>query len=194
MNFINLAAFENLVSVTYKDAKIFLVDEFFKKECLEEIKLNLVKHKDNPDYWATVPLQEEYKRKRMLSQDIELFRNIHKEMNEAEFIDKINKSLGWEISTGSFSIWHDSEGYSIDLHTDNQKVKHAIQIYLSGIDNTLGTSFAKKPNRGSNDIFLTIPYKENFGYCMKNVDTVEHGLIKKVHKDFNRYSIYCLFE
>jgi hypothetical protein len=194
MVYLNLSAFDDLVSFTYKDAKVFLIDNFFHKDCMDEIKLHLDQYKDHPLYWTELHLQEEYQRKKMVIDEIPLFNNILQEMSDPIFINKLNQTLGWNVKNGSFSIWHDTEGYNIGLHVDNDRVKNAIQVYLKDVDITLGTSFAKKHNGGPNDVFLTIPYKENFGYCMKNVDSIEHGLINKVPNNFNRYSIYCLFE
>lgn len=193
MEHVNINAFDDLVKVTYKSAEIFLVHDFFKPDALEKIKTKLFELSHEDGLWDKVPLQEDNQRKYISAQRVELFKKINDELNSAEFIEKINTTLGWEVTSGSFNVWHDTEGYNISLHVDNDKVKYAIQIYLLGVDNHLGTSFAKKPNKGEKDIFITIPYKENFGYCMKNVNDVEHGLITAVPKNFDRYSIYFLY-
>lgn len=190
---VNINALDDLVKVTYKGAEIFLIHDFFKPEAIEKIKIKLFELSHNNSLWNKVPLQEDSQRKYIAAQAVDLFQEINNDLNSPEFIEKINTSLGWDVVSGSFNVWHDTEGYNISLHVDNEKVKYAIQVYLTGSNNHLGTSFAKKPNKGDNDVFITIPYKENFGYCMKNSNDVEHGLITAVPKNFDRYSIYFLY-
>mgnify|MGYP003347622402 FL=1 len=194
MEYINLNAFDDLIKITYKNANIFLIHDFFKKESLEKIKnkLNEVYHEEH--LWQKVHKQEICERRHLKIEEVDFFRELNEEFKSSELINKVKDTLGWDISRGGLIIWHDTEGYDISLHVDNENVKHAIQIYLTGKDNQLGTSFARKQDEKSNDIFMTLPYKENFGYCMKNVDDVVHGLLTKVPKNFDRYSFYSLYD
>lgn len=188
MKHINLKAFDDLIKITYKNEDIFLIHNFFNQDTLDEIKKHLSDIHNDESYWGVLDKQENLPRRSLIKKD-DLIEEIIEEFSSNEYVSKINSTFNWGITGCGGSIWYDHEGYNIKLHVDNDRVKFAIQIYLKGFDAHLGTSFSRGTE---NDIFLTLPYKENFGYCMKNVDKFQHGLIKPVPKNFDRYSLYSI--
>ena len=84
-------------------------------------------------------------------------------------------------------VWLDEKDYHIRLHVDNDAVKHSMQIYMGDEEDlNLGTSFAYE----NDEVFLTLPFRNNFGYLFKNSNKMTHGLLKKVPENFKRFSLY----
>ena len=112
------------------------------------------------------------------------------EMNRPEYIEMINLAFDFNIKGIDCLVWLDQEGYELPLHVDNDTIKHSMQIYLGDEENIcLGTSFAYDVNTYP---FITLPFKNNFGYVFKNTNKLTHGLLTEVLKDFKRYSLYFL--
>lgn len=82
-------------------------------------------------------------------------------------------------------IWKDQTGYKINNHFDNDRVKAAMQIYLSEDCADLGTWFENS---------VEIAFKQNTGYLMDNRNKLIHGMKKPVPDNYSRLSFYALFE
>ena len=154
----------------------------------EEIK-KLTKDEGN---WNKLTAQEDYNRLRLKDDNSSILKLILNEMNHPEYIEMVNNAFDFNIKGIGCLIWLDQVGYEISLHVDNDRVKHSMQIYLGDEENiSLGTSFAYDLEKSS---FLTLPFKNNFGYVFKNSNKLTHGLLTQVPKDFKRYSLYFLME
>ena len=82
-------------------------------------------------------------------------------------------------------IWVDDKGYKLGPHTDDARIKLAVQIYLG--DNNIGTSLYKDDKN-----IKTFEYKFNSGYALLNNDKSFHGLDKEVEKS-KRVSLYARY-
>lgn len=82
-------------------------------------------------------------------------------------------------------IWRDTAGYTINTHTDNNRVHAAMQIYISASHQNLGTWF---------DPDIEIPFVQNTGYFMHNRDRPAHGMRNSVPVGYDRVSCYALFD
>jgi hypothetical protein len=85
------------------------------------------------------------------------------------------------------TIWKDQEGYTIDRHKDRVLIDLAIQIYLFGGTEDLGTKFEY------DNTIISADYKENSGYLQDNQTGVVHYLDTPVPKDHIRYSLYAIW-
>jgi hypothetical protein len=71
-------------------------------------------------------------------------------------------------------------------HTDDSRIKLAIQIYL-GEDENVGTALFNKDN----NVLKTFEYKLNSGYALLNTKNSFHG-VDKIEKD-GRISLYVRY-
>lgn len=95
-----------------------------------------------------------------------------------------------KLKPSSVDIWLDSGDYYMTPHTDDVRVKLAIQIYL-GNDN-VGTSLF--PSVDSRQPVETFDYKLNNGYALLNNKKSIHGPTTKVlHKKELRKSVYIRY-
>lgn len=82
-------------------------------------------------------------------------------------------------------IWKDGPGYSIDNHSDNDRVVAAMQLYLGPDHHELGTWFFDR---------IEIPFVQNTGYIMHNRNRPLHGMKIAVPPGYTRLSFYALFD
>jgi hypothetical protein len=107
-----------------------------------------------------------------------VMKNLTAELNRQ--FNRSNKFLG-------ITIWKDQEGYTIERHKDRALIDLAIQIYLFGGTEDLGTKFEY------NNTIISADYKENSGYLQDNQLGIMHYLDTPVPKDHNRYSLYAIW-
>ena len=94
--------------------------------------------------------------------------------------NRTNRFLG-------ITIWKDQVGYTIERHKDRALIDLAIQIYLTGGTDDLGTKFEY------NDKVLAAKYKANSGYLQDNQTGIVHYLDTPVPKNHIRYSLYVIW-
>jgi hypothetical protein len=188
--YVNTKCFNDLVTIEYQGEKLFLVNRLIRKVVFANLKEEIKQLTKDENNWDKLTAQEEYNRLRLKDEKSSILKSILNEMNHPEYIEMINNAFGFNIKGVGCLVWLDQIGYEISLHVDNEKVKHSMQIYLGDEENvSLGTSFAYDLENGA---FLTLPFKNNFGYVFKNTNKLTHGLLTSVPKDFKRYSLYFL--
>jgi hypothetical protein len=189
MNFqyINEKFFNELVSIDYKNNKLHLVNGVFKDDVFFKIKEEIKLLSLNPTNLEKLSGMEYINRHMVDFKKSSLFLSVINEMNQKEFINKINETFDFNINEIGCVVWLDEKDYHISLHVDNNAVKHSMQIYMGDEENlNLGTSFAYE----NEDVFLTLPFRNNFGYIFKNTNKMVHGLLTEVPNNFKRYSLY----
>ena len=110
---------------------------------------------------------------------------LNQKITEA-FENKFNTKFKLE----SLDIWYDYNGYTLDPHRDDNRIKLALQIYLGDGDNA-GTSLFENKNKSS--AFHVFKYKCNNGYALLNNKNSWHGtefsVVNEVRKSmYIRYS------
>lgn len=188
--YVNTNCFNDLVTIQYQGEKVFLVNRLIRKIVFLNLKDELKELTKHENVWDKITAQEELNRIRLVDNKSPILKHIVDEMNHPEYIEMMNQAFDFNIKGIGCIVWLDQEGYQIPLHVDNDVIKHSMQIYLGDEENmSLGTSFAYATNSYP---FMTLPFKNNFGYLFKNTNKLTHGLLTEVPKDFKRYSLYFL--
>jgi len=189
--YVNTNCFNDLVTIQYQGEKVFLVNRLIRKVVFANLKEELKELTKHENFWIKVEAQEENNRVRLVDDKSSILKHILNEMNRPEYIEMINLAFDFNIKGIDCLVWLDQEGYELPLHVDNDTIKHSMQIYLGDEENVcLGTSFAYASLPSF--VFITLPFKNNFGYVFKNTNKLTHGLLTEVLKDFKRYSLYFL--
>lgn len=188
--YVNTNCFNDLVTIEYQGEKVFLVNRLIKRVVFANLKDELLKLTINENNWSKVPAQEQNNRLRLNDGASVVLKSILNEMNHPEYIEMMNQSFNFNINEIGCLVWLDQDGYQLDLHVDNGSITHSMQIYLGEEENNgLGTCFAYTNEKTP---FVTLPFKNNFGYVFKNTNKITHGLLTEVPKDFKRFSLYFL--
>ena len=105
---------------------------------------------------------------------------------------KITKALEIKFNTPlqfeSVDIWLDGGGYILPPHTDDQRIKLALQIYL-GTETNVGTSLFD----GDNNVIKTFRYRFDSGYALLNNAVSLHGTEGTVAENNPRRSLYVRY-
>ena len=105
---------------------------------------------------------------------------------------KITKAISTKFNTPlqfeSVDIWLDSPGYFFPPHTDDQRIKLALQIYL-GTETNVGTSLFD----GDNNVIKTFRYRFDSGYALLNNAVSLHGTEGTVAENNPRRSLYVRY-
>ena len=105
---------------------------------------------------------------------------------------KITKALEIKFNTPlqfeSVDIWLDSAGYTLPPHTDDQRIKLSLQIYL-GTETNVGTSLFD----GDNNVIKTFRYRFDSGYALLNNSVSLHGTEGTVAENNPRRSLYVRY-
>ncbi len=129
--------------------------------------------------------QEHKPRKRMDHND-EFMKKIKILFMNTNIKGALENKFNTRLTFDSADIWIDDRGYFLGPHTDDSRIKLALQIYLS--DNNEGTSLYD--NTGN--IRYTFPFKFNSGYALYNGVYSHHG-VEKIDND-GRTSLYVRYQ
>jgi len=97
----------------------------------------------------------------------------------------LSKKFNQDLKFDSCDIWVDSKGYNLKPHIDDQRIKLAIQIYLS--EKNIGTSLYNGVRK-----IKTFEFKVGSGYALLNTEKSLHGLDSPVEQD-GRVSLYARY-
>ena len=153
---------------------------FFGNSMLEELK--------NLEDLDLVQLERQLDRPR---QRVEYTEDIMKKVKlffmHTSIKGALEKKFNTNLKFSSADIWQDKPGYHLEPHTDDPRIKLALQIYLG--DNNVGTSLFDKDN----NVLKTFEYKLNSGYALLNTSDSLHGTTTKVESGL-RNSMYVRYE
>jgi hypothetical protein len=100
--------------------------------------------------------------------------------------EALQEKFNTNLSFKSVDIWQDHPGYYFAPHTDDERIKLALQLYIG--DNDVGTSlFDDKDN-----VIKTFEFSNNHGYALLNNSFSRHGTSGRVNKG-TRTSIYVRY-
>lgn len=142
------------------------VENFLPNHLLE--KLILVS--ENSTNWEKQEMQHNLTRQRLSNplKELSYWLNDHPLFQNFKYI--------------SSTLWKDDIDFAMDWHTDNERVKVAIQIYLDNRQSP-GTHFKDR----------VIKYGKNRGYILFNNKKMEHCVPNQTPHQ-GRLSLYALFE
>ena len=132
-------------------------------------------------------LEKQFDRPRQrISYDTEIMKRLKLGFMNTSITSTLEKKFKTSLTFDSVDIWKDNAGYSLEPHTDDQRIKLAIQIYLG--DDNVGTAlYDSKDN-----IIKSFEYKLNSGYALLNNRYSRHGTTSKaIHGD--RTSVYVRY-
>ena len=153
-------------------------NNFFGKNILEELA--------NLDNLKFVKLEKQFD---MPRQRVDYAEQLMKKLKifflQSTITNALQKKFNTSLTLDSVDLWQDSAGYYLTPHTDDTRIKLALQIYLG--DNNVGTSlYDHKEN-----IVKTFEFNFNWGYALLNNDVSMHGTASKVQE--TRNSIYVRY-
>ena len=134
--------------------------------------------------FTKLELQENKPRKRLDYND-DLMKQIKILFMNRSITGALEKKFNTSLTFDSADIWIDDKGYKLTPHTDDSRIKLALQIYLS--DNNEGTSLYD--NDGT--IRYTFPFKFNGGYALYNGMYSTHG-VEEIENN-GRTSLYVRY-
>ena len=134
--------------------------------------------------FVKLELQEDLPRMRLDYKD-DLMKKIRAFFMNRNVTHALENKFKIELKFESVDIWIDDEGYTLPSHTDDRRIKLALQIYLG--DDNVGTSLYI-----NDETVKTFEYKFNSGYALLNNSKSLHGLDKPVQKA-GRISLYARY-
>jgi len=146
-------------------------------------KFNLPKL-ENKNF-VKLELQENYPRMRLDYND-ELMRKIKVFFMNTNIARALENKFKTQLQFSSADLWIDNAGYKLDPHTDDHRIKLALQIYLSN-DNEGTSLYDTKGN-----VQYTFPFRFNSGYALYNSVYSHHG-VEEIEKD-GRTSLYVRYQ
>ena len=129
---------------------------------------------------------QEHKPRKRLDHNDELMKKIKILFMNTNIKGALENKFNTGLTFDSADIWIDDRGYMLGPHTDDSRIKLALQIYLS--DNNEGTSLYD--NIGN--IRYTFPFKFNCGYALYNGVYSHHG-VEEIDND-GRTSLYVRYQ
>jgi hypothetical protein len=150
---------------------------------------NISKEIKDTEKMATVKLEKQHHKPRSR---IDYSETLMKKLKIFFSNSKITKSLSTKFNMPlqfeSVDIWLDSAGYFLSPHTDDSRIKLALQIYL-GEGPSVGTSLFDSDN----NVLETFQYKFNSGYALLNNTVSLHGTTGAVAENNLRKSLYVRY-
>ena len=134
--------------------------------------------------FAKLEFQEHRPRKK-LNNDDDLMKQVKILFMNRNITGALEKKFNTSLTFDSADIWVDDRGYFLPPHTDDSRIKLALQIYLS--EDNEGTSLYD--NDGT--IRYTFPFKFNSGYALYNGMYSTHG-VEEIENN-GRTSLYVRY-
>ena len=129
--------------------------------------------------------QEELPRARLNYND-NLMKKIKIFFMNSNITNALERKYNTNLKFDSADIWIDNKGYKLAPHTDDNRIKLSLQIYLSN-DNE-GTSLYDSQG----NLQYTFPFEFNSGYSLYNGVYSHHG-VETIEKD-GRTSLYVRYQ
>ena len=165
----------NLDGILYQE-----YHNFFDNDRIETLEKNV----DNLRY-QKLEKQFDMNRK-IVDYNEDLMKKIKIFFMHSSITNELEKKFETDLNFESVDIWLDGPGYYLPPHTDDTRIKLALQIYL-GNDN-VGTSLFDQNKRA----IKTFSFKVNSGYALLNNKNSLHGLTNPVTKA-SRISLYARY-
>jgi hypothetical protein len=180
----------NLNGLIYQEYQDFF-DDFLVKKIVNEYKMF---------EFDKLELQE-HKPRRKLSYRSKLSKELKILFSNVKIKNALEKTYSTELKFSSCDVWQDGQAYFLQPHTDDKRIKLALQIYL-GENIAAGTKFFSKliSNITEGEVWKEdylqyevkeIHYKKNCGYSFLNNEQSWHGVAPNTN---NRLSLYVRYQ
>jgi len=181
----------NLNGLFYQEYQDFF-DEFLVNKIVNEYKMYEFDKLETQERKPRIKLSYQSK----LSKELKiLFSNV-------KIKNALEKTYSTKLEFLSLDVWQDGQGYFLQPHTDDKRIKLALQIYL-GENVAAGTKFFSQlvskivEAKAWKEDYLQyeakeIHYKKNYGYSLLNNEQSWHGVAFN-HAN-NRLSVYVRYQ
>jgi len=129
---------------------------------------------------------QSHKPRRMVSYDADIMKRLKVFFMHTSITKALEKKFETPLTFKSVDIWLDNAGYYLRPHTDDERIKLALQIYL-GNDN-VGTGLYDEKDK----MIKSFPYRINSGYALLNNRFSRHGTTARVSHG-ERMSLYARY-
>jgi len=129
--------------------------------------------------------KQSHKPRLRLSYDADVMKRLKVFFMHTSITTALEKKFQTSLTFDSVDIWRDNAGYYLRPHTDDDRIKLALQIYLD--DNKVGTSLYGKNKQKIH----TFKFETNKGYALLNNEHSIHG-VDEVMED-GRVSLYARY-
>tara|TARA_B100000927_G_scaffold174579_1_gene140683 strand:+ start:216 stop:764 length:549 start_codon:yes stop_codon:yes gene_type:complete len=135
--------------------------------------------------FTALEFQEHLPRKK-LDQNETFIKQLRIFFMNSRITEALENKFDTDLKFKSVDIWQDYQDYYFAPHTDDERIKLALQLYIG--DNDVGTSlFDDKDN-----VIKTFEFSNNNGYALLNNNFSRHGTSGRVTKG-TRTSIYVRY-
>jgi hypothetical protein len=173
-------------------SKIFLIDNFFPNELLENL-LQIFENIEDP-LWVDSEIFEHRRGRLIYTGNTKTINQLNWFAQSSELVDSISKMIEKSVRFDSASLWADFEGYAISPHTDPNYFKHAIQIFVTRESTSWNTAMhGTTIYQTEQEALFQMPYRNNFGYLFETPSAVLHGLGTQVPVGLQRNSVYLRY-
>lgn len=171
---IEKAPLVNLNGIVYQE-----YNDFFGKNVLDQLKNLTIYDFDHLDKQKFMP-------RRKIAYNTGIMKKLKIFFMHTSISAVLARKFKTDLKFESVDIWRDGPGYSLPPHTDDPRIKLALQIYLS--DGNVGTSLYGSGNK----ILKSFEYNFNSGYALLNNEFSLHGTTDKV-TNADRWSMYVRY-
>ena len=149
---------------------------------------NLLEHFSDLENLDYIPLpNQEDKPRMMVAYSEKIMKELTVFFMHSTITKSLSKKFGIDLKFASVDVWRDGKGYNLTPHTDDKRVKLAVQIYLG--EDSLGTSLFAMDKKTT---IKTFEYTKDCGYALLNNERSVHGLDGVVKND-GRLSLYARY-
>ena len=182
----NLSTQEVVLSI--ENSPLIKLNEIYYQEYHNFFGKDVMKELVNLENLNFVKLEKQFDRSR---HRVDYNDNIMKKLKiffmHSAITNALSKKFNADLQFDTIDIWIDKPGYYLEPHTDDSRIKLAIQIYL-GEDENVGTSLFDEEG----NVCKTFEYKLNSGYALFNNKFSHHGTTTKVESG-TRKSMYVRY-
>ena len=152
---------------------------FFGKNILDQLKTLTIYDFDHLDKQKFMPRLK-------IAYHTEIMKKLKIFFMHTSISNALERKFKTDLKFESVDIWRDGPSYRLPPHTDDSRIKLALQIYLS--NDNVGTSLY-----GSDyNIIKSFAYNFNSGYALLNNKFSLHGTTGKVTNP-DRWSMYVRY-
>ena len=173
------------VVLSIENAPLVNLDGIYFQEYQNFFGNNFIFPDISKSKFTKLEMQEDFPRQVLDPNDI-LKKKLQIFFMNKQITNALSTKFKLQLQFYSVDVWQDLSGYHLPPHTDNKRIKLALQIYIGA--NDVGTSLFD-----SNDNLLkTFKFDHNSGYALYNNSVSRHGT-SGIAKQNKRTSVYVRY-
>ena len=173
------------VVLSIENAPLVNLDGIYFQEYQNFFGNNFVFPDISQSEFSKLEMQEDFPR-RVLSPDDILKKKLQIFFMNKQITSALSDKFQLDLKFASLDVWQDFPGYHLPPHTDNKRIKLALQIYIGEHD--VGTSLFDSKDH----LMKTFEFIDNSGYALLNNEISRHGTSGHVNNGI-RTSIYVRY-